>query len=86
MPRIITFNQLRSIKNRLPEGSIHQIADRLNLPVPTVRNYFGGTDYDRGTAMGIHIEPGPDGGYVTLDDTKILDMALALLDESNNAQ
>ena len=79
MPRIITFNELRRIKNQLPEGSIHQIADRLNLPVASVRNYFGGTNYDQGTNMGIHIEPGPDGGYVSLDDTKILDMALELL-------
>ncbi|MBR6284981.1 MAG: DNA-binding protein [Muribaculaceae bacterium] len=83
MSRIITFNRLRSIKNQLPEGSIHQIADRLNLPVQAVRNYFGGTDYDHGTTMGIHIEPGPDGGYVTLDDTKILDMALALLEDND---
>ena len=79
MSRIITFNELRRIKNQLPEGSIHQIADRLNLPAQTARNYFGGTDYDKGSNMGIHIEPGPDGGYVTLDDTKILDMALELL-------
>ncbi len=81
MARIITFNELRRIKNQLPEGSIHQIADRLNLPPQTVRNYFGGTDYDKGSNMGIHIEPGPDGGYVTLDDAKILDMALELLNE-----
>ncbi len=79
MARIITFNQLRQIKNQLPEGSIHCIADKLNLPVQSVRNYFGGSNYDRGDNMGFHLEPGPDGGYVTLDDPKILDMALEIL-------
>lgn len=82
MAKIITFNQLRKFKSQLPEGTIHQIADRLNLPVQTVRNYFGGTDYDKGSNMGIHIEPGPDGGYVTLDDTRILDMAEEILNKS----
>ena len=38
MSRTITFNELRRIKNRLPEGSIHTIADKLNLPVQSVRN------------------------------------------------
>ena len=80
MSKVITFNELRSIKNKLPEGSIHAIADQLNLPTQTVRNYFGGTDYDKGSNMGIHIEPGPNGGFVTLDDTRILDMALAILE------
>lgn len=80
--RIITFNQLREIKNLLPEGSTHQIADKLNLDVQTVRNYFGGSDYDQGLTMGIHIEPGPDGGYVTLEDSKILDMAIQILQDA----
>lgn len=80
--RVITFNELRKIKNLLPEGSTHVIADKLNLDVQTVRNYFGGTDYDLGTNMGLHIEPGPDGGYVTLDDSKILDMAIGMLEEA----
>ena len=80
--RIITFNQLRELKNQLPEGSTHVIADKLNVDVQTVRNYFGGTDYDEGLTMGIHIEPGPDGGYVTLDDSKILDMAIEILEEA----
>lgn len=79
--KTITFNELREIKNQLPEGSIHAIADRLNLPVQSVRNYFGGTDYDEGTGMGIHVEPGPNGGFVTLEDTTILDMALEILAE-----
>lgn len=80
--KIITFNELRSIKSRLPEGSIHVIADKLNVSAQTVRNYFGGNDYDSGMTMGVHIEPGPDGGYVTLEDTKILDMALQILEQS----
>ena len=29
--------------------------------------------------MGIHIEPGPDGGIVVLDDTTIFDKALEIL-------
>ena len=62
MARTITFNELRRIKNRLPEGSIHTIADKLNLPVQSVRNYFGGSNYELGTNMGFHLEPGPDGG------------------------
>lgn len=81
MARIITFNELRRIKNQLPEGSIHYIADVLNLPVQSVRNYFGGSNYDQGSNMGFHLEPGPDGGYVTLEDPKILEMALKILEE-----
>ncbi len=77
--KTITFNELREIKNKLPEGSVHTIADKLNLPVQSVRNYFGGTDYDEGYNMGLHIEPGPNGGYVTLEDSTILEMALEIL-------
>ena len=80
MSRTITFNELRRIKNSLPEGSIHTIADKLNLPVQSVRNYFGGSNYDLGTNMGFHLEPGPDGGLVVLDDPQILDMALEIID------
>ncbi len=84
MPKTITFNELRRIKDSLPEGSIHVIADKLNMTVQSVRNYFGGSNYDTGTNMGLHIEPGPEGGYVILDDPKILDMALAILEDSKN--
>ena len=31
--------------------------------------------------QGVHIEPGPGGGFVTLDDPTILDMALEILDQ-----
>ena len=80
MPKTITFNELRRIKASLPEGSTHVIAEKLNLSVQTVRNYFGGSNYDFGIHTGVHIEPGPDGGIVVLDDPTILDMALEILD------
>ena len=81
MPKTITFNELRRIKDSLPDGSMHKIADQLNLTVQTVRNYSGGTNYEFGSNCGLHIEPGPNGGYVVLDDTQILDMALEILKE-----
>ncbi len=81
MPKTITFNELRRIKASLPEGSTHVIAEKLNLSVQTVRNYFGGSNYDFGIHMGVHIEPGPDGGIVVLDDPTILDMALEILEQ-----
>lgn len=86
MPKTITFNELRRIKAALPEGSTHVIADKLNLSVQTVRNYFGGSNYDFGIHMGVHIEPGPDGGIVVLDDPTILDMALEILDNQKKQQ
>lgn len=49
------------------------------MEVETVRNYFGGANYDRGKSVGLHIEPGPDGGVVLLDDTAILDRAEQLI-------
>ena len=42
MTKTITFNELRRIKDSLPDGSIQRIADELGLKVETVRNYFGG--------------------------------------------
>ena len=83
MPKTITFNELRRIKDSLPDGSMHQIADKLNLTVQTVRNYFGGSNYEYGNNCGLHIEPGPEGDYVILDDTQILDMALEMLEKKN---
>lgn len=37
--RTITFNELRKIKDSLPSGSMHRIADELGLHVDTVRNF-----------------------------------------------
>ncbi|MDE5786192.1 MAG: DNA-binding protein, partial [Duncaniella sp.] len=67
----------------LPDGSITLIADKLNTTVQTVRNYFGGSNYEFGKNCGVHIEPGPDGGIVVLDDTTIYDMALDILQKQN---
>lgn len=64
-----TFNKLRQVKDNLPSGSSAKIAEELGITADEVRNYFG---------SGNHIEQGPDGGIVTLDDTRILEVALRL--------
>ena len=76
MTKTITFNELRRLKDSLPDGSTHRIADELGISVETVRNYFGGHNFKDGKSCGIHIEPGPDGGLVVLDDTTIFERAL----------
>ncbi len=48
MSKTITFNELRRLKDSLPDGSTHRIADELNVTVQTVRNYFGGVNYQFG--------------------------------------
>ena len=80
--RTITFNELRRIKDSLPSGSMHRIADELNMTVETVRNVFGGHNFKNGKSVGIHLEPGPDGGLVMLDDTTVLEKALQILRET----
>ena len=79
MEQKITFNELRKIKDSLPDGAIRKMAREFNVTVETVRNYFGGANYTDGKAVGIHMEPGPNGGIVLLDDSKILDRAREIL-------
>ena len=86
MTKTISFNDLRQLKDSLPDGTMHLIADRLNITVQTVRNYFGGANYEFGKNLGIHIEPGPDGGIVVLDDTTIYDMALEILSQAEKTR
>ena len=78
---IITFNELRRIKDKLPSGSSQRIADELGIDVETVRHYVGGRHFEAQDSVGVHFEKGPDGGVVTLDDTAILDAAMRILNE-----
>jgi len=84
----ITFNELRQLKDSLPHGSMQKIADSLGIEVDTVRNYFGGTHYKdgEGKPQGIHIEPGPDGGIVVLDDDTILKKAKEIQQQCKNKE
>jgi len=75
----ISFNKLRTIKDTLPEGSLLDIAKKLNVDIDTVRNYFGATNYKKECCVGLHYQQGPDGGIIELDDPTILNMALAIL-------
>ncbi len=75
----ITFNELRKIKDSLPDGSIRKLAQEFSVTEETVRNYFGGANYTDGASVGIHMEPGPNGGIVLIDDSTILDRAKELI-------
>jgi hypothetical protein len=79
MTKTITFNELRKIKDQLPSGSMKAIAEKLNIDEETVRNYFGGRNFDKGEIVGIHFEQGPGGGIVKFDDTTILDLAIEII-------
>ncbi|MDR2885951.1 MAG: DNA-binding protein [Rikenellaceae bacterium] len=79
---VLTFNELRRVKDKLPSGSSQRIADELGIDVDTVRNYFGGS-HANAAPTGVHFEKGPDGGVVTLDDTTIFDAAMRILEEQN---
>ncbi len=76
-----TFNRLREVKDSLPHGSSAVIAEELGIAADDVRDFFSGT---ASGDSGYHLEPGPDGGIVTLDNTRILEVALRLAWEKNN--
>jgi hypothetical protein len=75
----ITFNELRRIKDALPEGSMQKMAELLGTTSDGVRNYFGG-NHAQAINAGIHYEQGPDGGLVTFDDPTLLNLARMVLD------
>ena len=75
----ISFSELRRIKHELPTGSICKIASDLQLEEQTVRNYFGANKFNQGDYVGKHIQPGPNGGIVNLEDDSILNAAKKIL-------
>jgi len=78
----ITFSELRQIKHSLPTGSVSAIAQELQIDEQTVRNFFGAKKYENGQIVGKHIQPGPDGGIVALEDDTILKVARRILTET----
>ncbi|MEM9919206.1 MAG: DNA-binding protein [Bacteroidota bacterium] len=78
----ITFQELRRVKHSLPTGSIKRIAKELQIEEQTVRNYFGAQKYESGKLTGRHVQPGPDGGIVSLKDSSILEAALKIIGAS----
>ena len=80
----ITFDELREIKHRLPTGSVARIAQELEIEEQTVRNYFGANKFRDGEIVDKHVEPGPRGGIVHLEDTTILELAQKIIQESEN--
>ena len=79
----ITFNELRDIKHKLPTGSVSRIAQELEIEEQTVRNYFGANKFKEGDITGKHVQPGPNGGIVSLKDTTILEMAMKIIEDSS---
>lgn len=80
----ITFDELRKVKHALPTGSVSKIAQELSIEEQTVRNYFGAKKFVNGQVVGCHIEPGPNGGVVHLDDDTIFKIAKRIIAESQN--
>jgi len=81
---VISFEEFRKIKDSLPDGSMKAIAKRMDLDVETVRNYFGGANYERGQATGIHFEKGANGGIVKIDDDSIYQCAIDILKDTES--
>ncbi|HMZ87953.1 MAG TPA: DNA-binding protein [Chitinophagales bacterium] len=84
---VITFEELRHIKDALPHGSMERIAEELHIEVDAVRNYFGAEHFEApGKIADVHFEKGISGGVVRLEDTAILQSAMRILDEAKHVQ
>jgi len=80
----ITYDELRAVKHRLPTGSIRRIANTLHVDEQSVRNYFGANKYQSDAIIGRHIQPGPKGGVVHIENTQIFDLAKQIISDSQN--
>jgi len=80
---VLTFEELRKVKDSLPHGAMEKIANELQLDVQTVRNYFGSDHFEHDNFVGAHYESGVHGGYVKLDDERIYDTAVKLIENHN---
>ena len=80
----ITFDELRDIKHKLPTGSVSRIARELGIDEQTVRNYFGANKFSDGAIADKHLQPGPNGGIVHLEDTTIFDLAMRIIEENES--
>ncbi len=78
----ISFKELRDIKHKLPTGSVSKIASELNLEEQTVRNFFGAKKFESGQVAQWHRSPGPNGGFMTIENTSILDVANRIIRET----
>ena len=82
MKKTLTYSEFRMLRDILPHGAIDTISKRLGITADEVRYYFHATAEDGvPTLTGLHHEEGPDGGFVELDDSIILDVALELIYE-----
>ncbi|HFA51733.1 MAG TPA: DNA-binding protein [Bacteroidetes bacterium] len=79
----ITFKELRNIKHSLPTGSVARIAQQLKVEEQTVRNYFGAKKYKDGQIADFQVQPGPDGGIVQIEDTRIIELARKIISETH---
>ncbi len=83
---LITFEELRKIKHKLPTGSISRIAEKLELPEQTVRNYFGAKKYaDGGEVVDLHVQPGPNGGIIEIDNPQIIEVARQMISHEGSS-
>ena len=80
----ISYDELRQIKHDLPTGSVTKIAETLSINEQTVRNYFGAHKYEKGDIATLHIQPGPKGGVVQIEDERILDLARDMIQTSKS--